>query len=235
MRLKKVAAESNALQEIPVAKVDHDPWADEPVQDDSKFNFLPKPKPVVAPASIKQAPVVLTANGKPVPAVKKPDPGISYNPVFQDWDRLLTTEGEKAVEAEKKRLEEQAAEEKRLALVAAAQAEPEEEAKPDDESEWEGFESEYEATPEWLNKKRAQRKTPQQRNRAKRRKEAERKAKWEESMKRKEEQLRQSQLGAKKEGEEGEENEDMQVEKRQSDEEEEGDDRALRRRPLGRH
>lgn len=230
VRLKKVAAETS-LEQItaPSTTPTYDPWGDAPSEkpDDSKFTFLPKPKPTTIPATLKQAPVVLTANHKPVPAVKKPDPGMSYNPEFQAWDRLLTEEGQREVEAEKKRLEEQAAEEERQRLIAAAQAEPDDELKPDDESEWEGFESEYEATPEWLNKKRPQRKTIAQRNRIKRRKEAERKARWEAQMKKKEEQMKQVAKPTEEPAEE-----DMQLEKAESSDDE-GDDRVLRRRPLG--
>ncbi|KAI5302047.1 hypothetical protein KEM56_001102, partial [Ascosphaera pollenicola] len=215
-----VAAEASLEQvTAPTTTPTYDPWGAPPSEapEDPKLNFLPKPKPLTVPRTLKQAPIVLTANHKPVPAVKKPDPGLSYNPDFESWDRLLTEEGRREVEAEKKRLEEQAAEEERQRLIAAAQAEPDDEAKPDDESEWEGFESESEATPEWLNKKRPQRKTIAQRNRIKRRKEAERKAKWEAQMKKKEEQMKQEITAAETE-------EDMQLEKAESSDEE-GDDR----------
>ncbi|KAI5291634.1 hypothetical protein KEM54_002564 [Ascosphaera aggregata] len=233
VRLKKVAAETSLEQvTAPSAVPAYDPWGDAPIEklDDSKFSFLPKPKPVTVPSTLKQAPVVLTANQKPVPAVKKPDPGQSYNPEFTEWDRLLTEEGQREVEAEKKRLVEQAEEEERQRLIAAAQAEPDDEAQPDDESEWEGFESEYEPTPEWLNKKRPQRKTSAQRNRVKRRKEAERKAKWEAQMKKKEEQMNKINRSADTAAEEG-----MRMEKLESSSDDEGDDRKLRRRAFGRH
>lgn len=209
----------------------HDPWADEQDQtplDDPKFDFLEKPKPKVEPDTLKKAPVSLAANGKPVPSVKTPDAGISYNPVFEDWDRLLTEQGEKEVEAEKKRLQEEEKEQEKKRLREEAKGD-DGEVKSDDESAWEGFESEYEQ-PEWLSKKRPQRKTKAQRNRINRRKEAERKAKWEGKAKRKEDQAAQA-------NELAEENKEKELRRKQqlsSDSSDEGDDTVLRRRPMGR-
>lgn len=230
LRLKQVAKEANPTQTAEESEL-YDPWADSedptPVED-PQFDYLEKPKPKVAPPTIKQPPISLAANGKPIPSVRKPDAGISYNPSFEDWDRLLQEKGHEAVEAEKKRLEEERKEQERQRLIAEAQND-DGEVKSDDESAWEGFESEYEK-PEWLNKKRPARKTKAERNRIKRRKEAERKARWEAKMKQKEEQLEQAKAIAE------------QVQQRQlersresgDDSSEEGDDAALRRKPLGK-
>jgi nucleolar protein 53 len=136
------------------------------------FNYLEKPKPKVAPPTISHAPIPMTASGKPVKAVKAPKAGASYNPSFNDWDDLLTQEGQKVVDAEKKRLQAEREEAERAARIAAIASEDARGGRTDDESAWEGFESEYEST-EWLNKKRPERKTPAQRNKIKRRKEAE--------------------------------------------------------------
>ncbi|GFF20239.1 60S ribosome subunit biogenesis protein NOP53 [Aspergillus terreus] len=67
--------------------------------EDPQFDYLEKPKPKVAPDTLKQGPISLAANGKPVPAVRTPDAGTSYNPSFEEWDRLLQEQGQKEVEA----------------------------------------------------------------------------------------------------------------------------------------
>ncbi|EHA23571.1 hypothetical protein ASPNIDRAFT_197959, partial [Aspergillus niger ATCC 1015] len=229
LRLKQVAKEGNPVNK-PAENDLYDPWGDaeEPTPlDDPQFDFLEKPKPKVEPVTLKQAPISLAANGKPVPAVRKPTAGISYNPTFEDWDRLLQEQGEKAVEAEKKRLEEERKEEERQRLIAEAQ-DDDGMVKSDDESAWEGFESEYEK-PDWLNKKRPERKTKAQRNKIKRRKEAERQAKWEEQMKRKEEQA----AYAKEAAERVEAQALARADDSEDSSSEEGDDTVLRRKPLG--
>lgn len=235
LRLKKVAAEGNPVAQSETSAT-YDPWADTPEPnplDDSKFDFLEKPKPVVAPPTIKQPPISLAANGKPVPSVKNPHAGQSYNPTFEDWDRLLREEGEKEVEAEKKRLEEQRKEEERQRLIAEAQND-DGEVKSDDESAWEGFESEYEK-PEWLNKKRPERKTKAQRNKIKRRKEEERKAKLEAQIKKREQQALEAKAIARKVKEEEEARAKRREKKQEDDSSEEGDDTVLRQRPLGKN
>lgn len=228
-RLKQVAKEANPMGK----KADnqfYDPWADdaEPstTYDDPRFDFLQKPKPKVEPVTLKHAPISLAANGKPVASVKMPHAGTSYNPVFEQWDQLLEKHGAQAVEAEKIRLEEEAKEAEKQRLIEEAQGD-DGEVKSDDESAWEGFESEYEK-PEWLNKKRPERKTKVQRNKIKRRKEAERKAKWEAQVQKREaqaqhiakitEELAQKQL-------EGENDSDA--------DDSEGDDAVLRRKTFG--
>lgn len=232
-RLKGVAQAGNPVGED-VSQgseaVVYDPWAEpesEPIDDDlEKFDFLEKKKPIVAPSTLKEPPISLAANGKPVPSVKNPGAAASYNPVFQEWDSVLVEEGQKEVEAEKARIEEEKKEQERLARIEAANDEGD--MKSDDESAWEGFESEYE-TPEWLNKKRPERKTQAQRNKIKRRKEAERKAKWEAQMKKRQSQAEQIRSIAKKVKEQDEEQ--MQS---KDDSTDEGDDNELRRRPLGK-
>ncbi|KAL4786778.1 hypothetical protein BJX76DRAFT_345985 [Aspergillus varians] len=228
-RLKQVAKEGNPMGKTSNGDF-YDPWADEVVPtplDDPKFDYLEKPKAKVLPDTLKRAPISLAANGKTVPSVRAPTAGTSYNPTFEDWDQLLQEQGQKAVELEKKRLEEERKEQELQRLILAAQ-DDDGEAKSDDESAWEGFESEYEK-PEWLNKKRPDRKTKTQRNKIKRRKEAERLAKWEAQMKKKEEQLAEAKAIAERinqlELERGSDGDDSS---------DEGDDTALRRKPLGK-
>ncbi|KAE8360353.1 hypothetical protein BDV27DRAFT_148774 [Aspergillus caelatus] len=227
LRLKQVAKEGKPIKKD-VGGEFYDPWADAedptPVED-PQFDFLEKPKPKVAPVTLKEAPISLAANGKAIPAVRTPNAGTSYNPTFEDWDGLLQEQGAKEVEAEKKRLEEERKEEERQRLIAEAK-DDDGEVRSDDESAWEGFESEYE-TPDWLKKKRPERKTKAQRNKIKRRKEAERQAKWEAQMKKKEEQVEQAKAIAEK-------MKQQELERAESsDSEGEGDDTALRRKPLG--
>ncbi|CAG7996214.1 unnamed protein product [Penicillium olsonii] len=229
-RLKQVAKDAQPLGKKTENEF-YDPWAEdaEPstTYDDPRFDFLQKPKPKVEPTTLKHAPVSLAANGKAVPSVKMPHAGTSYNPVFEEWDRLLETHGAKAVEAEKKRLEEEAKEAEKQRLIEEARND-DGEVKSDDESAWEGFESEYEKS-EWLNKKRPERKTKVQRNKIKRRKEAERKAKWEAQMQKRE---AQAEHIAKITEELAQKEKDAENQS-DADDSEEGDDTVLRRRAFG--
>ncbi|KAK9858894.1 hypothetical protein MYU51_015695 [Penicillium brevicompactum] len=229
-RLKQVARDAQPMGKKAENEF-YDPWAEdaEPTTtyDDPRFDFLQKPKPKVEPTTLKHAPISLAANGKAVPSVKMPHAGTSYNPVFEEWDRLLETHGAQAVEAEKKRLAEEAKEAERQRLIEAARND-DGEVKSDDESAWEGFESEYEK-PEWLNKKRPERKTKVQRNKIKRRKEAERKAKWEAQMQKREAQAEHiakitEEIALKEQN--GENQSD-------ADDSEDGDDTVLRRKTFG--
>ncbi|KAK6512082.1 hypothetical protein TWF481_000979 [Arthrobotrys musiformis] len=154
----------------------YDPWGD--IVPDAegtaakmdKLTFVEKPKKLAAPATIKHAPIGITKEGEEaVPAVRLPDPGISYNPDFQTWDDLLSREGEKEIELEKKRIEYAEQEKKILALADIEDEDEEEEESEEEESDEEGEEGEGKAV-----KKKPQRKTPAQRNKVKRRKEAER-------------------------------------------------------------
>lgn len=231
MRLKQAAKDANLVNKNGGNEL-YDPWAEEvedsgPVVEDPRFDFLEKPKPKVAPDTLKHAPISLAANGKAIPAVRLPHGGTSYNPQFEEWDRLLEEQGAKAVEAEQKRLDEEKKEQEKQRLIAEAQ-DDDGEVKSDDESAWEGFESEYEK-PEWLNKKRPERKSKTQRNKIRRRKEAERQAKWEAQKAKKEAQAEQIQELAER----AKEQELERQNESDADDSEEGDDTVLRRKPFG--
>ncbi|OQU94447.1 hypothetical protein CLAIMM_00802 [Cladophialophora immunda] len=140
--------------------------------------YIPKPRAKVAPSSLRRPPVALTSTGVPTQAVPKPDAGQSYNPSFEDWDSLLTREGEKEVQAERRRLREAQIAAEKQARIDALANQPDPRPEDNQESEWEGFETEDEGNPaDLLKRKRPERKTPAQRNKIKRRKEAERLAK----------------------------------------------------------
>ena len=157
---------------------DHDPWAstDDDTALDPRFSYLHKPEPIRAPPTLKEVPVSLVVGVNVFPAVPKPKAGMSYNPLFDDWSDLITREGAKEVEAEKRRLREAEVERITQERIAAAVSDDEPAFQTEDESAWEGFESEYEGS-EWLKKRRPERKTPAERNKIKRRKAAERQAK----------------------------------------------------------
>jgi nucleolar protein 53 len=146
----------------------------------------------MAPDTLRREPVALTADGHSVRAVRRPAAEKSYNPRFDDWAARFEREGAKEVEAERRRLEIEAEAQARLDLAYKAQAEEEERERerarrvaagePEEEeeggSEWEGIASDAEGkAPEWLLKKRPERKTQAQRNRILRRKEEERRVK----------------------------------------------------------
>lgn len=231
LRLKQAARDANISKKGNNQL--YDPWADDAEVDDSavvedpKFNFLPKPKAKVAPETLKHAPISLAANGKAIPAVRMPHAGTSYNPVFEEWDRLIEEHGKEAVEAEKQRLEEELKEQEKQRLIEEAQGD-DGEVKSDDESAWEGFESEYEK-PEWLNKKRPERKSKTQRNKIKRRKEAERLAKWEAQKAKKESQVSR----AEELLELAKQRELYGAHDSDADDSDEGDETKLRRKPFG--
>lgn len=230
LRLKESARDASFSKKANNNEL-YDPWADEADEsiavEDPQFNFLPKPKPKVAPETLKHAPISLAANGKAIPSVRMPHAGTSYNPVFEQWDQLLEEHGKEAVEAEKKRLEEEKKEQERQRLIEEAQND-DGEVKSDDESAWEGFESEYEK-PEWLNKKRPERKTKTQRNKATRRKEAERLAKWEAQKAKKDAQL----ARVEELTELAKQRELYGVNDSDADDSDEGDETKLRRKPFG--
>ena len=235
-RLREVAYGSQSVKDV--IKTDdapeYDPWAVNPEEEDPKFSYLEKEKPIRAPRTLKEAPISLAAGKGAVPAVPAPKPGTSYNPVFHDWDALVTAEGEKEVEAEKKRLREATLEQERLARIAAAEKERDNDIQTEDESAWEGFESDYEA-PEWLKKRRPERKTPSERNKIKRRKEAERREKWEK--KEKERETQQKQIGEIiKKAKEVQKTKALVKVKGEGEgaEQQEVDERVLRRRKLGK-
>ncbi|OCT44759.1 60S ribosome subunit biogenesis protein NOP53 [Cladophialophora carrionii] len=152
-------------------------------EDQQGNEYIPRPKPKIAPPTIRRPPIALTHNGLPTHAVPTPDAGHSYNPSFEDWDTLLTREGEREIQAEQKRLAEAQLAAEKQARIDALAAQPERQPGDDGESEWEGFETETEVTESEMRKrKRPERKTPAQKNKLKRRKEAERLAKHEAKM-----------------------------------------------------
>ncbi|KAL8826662.1 MAG: hypothetical protein Q9191_003661 [Dirinaria sp. TL-2023a] len=181
-RLRNIAFGGAAVQKEMVmagGAPDYDLWVcngDELVQD-SMFDYLEKSKPVRAPRTLKEAPISLIEGSISYPAVPKPHAGRSYNPVFESWDQLLVEEGNKEIEAERKRIKEAEEEQLKLDRIAAAQT-AKEDLQTEEESAWEGFESEFERS-DWLDKRRPQRKTPAERNKMKRRKEAARQQKIE--------------------------------------------------------
>ncbi|KAL8650737.1 MAG: hypothetical protein Q9226_005013 [Calogaya cf. arnoldii] len=218
----------------------NDPWAPKGTEEDreSQLSYLEKPKPIRAPATLKKQPISLLANASTIPAISKPKPATSYNPDFQDWHALLTSAGAKEVSAERARLAAAAAEEENQARIATAQAERDDDYKTEEESAWEGFESEYE-TGEWIKKKRPERKTPAERNKVNRRKEAERRAKWEAQMKKREKQQKQIEAIAKQVGRDAKARNASTAVVAVKDGDEDSDDnetqdQILRRRKLGK-
>ncbi|KAI9836612.1 MAG: hypothetical protein M1819_001246 [Sarea resinae] len=238
MRLKKLAYGGGAVHKDVVkadGEVSHDPWAEnlpESAERDPQFSFLEPPKPKREPKTLKRAPISLVASGKDAPAVKKPEAGFSYNPSFQDWDEILTREGQKEVVAERKKLQEEQKEKEKQERVAASALEQDQEVDSGEESVWEGIETEAEADEEGpVTKKQPERKTPAQRNKIKKRKEAERQARWDAQMKKRARQAEQIKMIAK--AVEAREKAKSDIEG-DSLEEEDIDDRVLRRRKLGR-
>jgi nucleolar protein 53 len=142
----------------------------------------------VAPGSLKQAPTPMTASGRPVRAVRDPNASSSYNPTFEDWDAALTKEGEKEIEAERKRRVAAVAEAEKEARIAAASLD-DVNYQTDPESAWEGFETDREDSS--VKAKRPERKTQAQRNKIKRRKEAESQVRHEQQMANKKKQAKQ--------------------------------------------
>ena len=157
--------------------------------------------------------------------------------MYTDYEERFLAEGEKELMAEQKRLA--AAEEERVKLEAAAKSAAEAEdaearaelSEWEEDSAWEGFESGAEDIR--LSAKRAERKTPAQRNRIKRRKEEERKAKMVANIKKKNEQAAQVKKIAKAVAEK-EQLRALSRLKQNEDSSSEGDDMELRRRKLGK-
>jgi nucleolar protein 53 len=224
---------------VEATEASYDPWdlqrdIEETTQD-PRFSFLEKAQKKKAPSTLKHKPISLAASGKEIPAVKKPEGGYSYNPMFTDYEERLITEGGKELAAEQKRLA--VAEAERIKLEAAAKSAAEAEAAEvradlsewDEDSAWEGFESGTEDVR--LNAKRPERKTQAQRNRIKRRKEEERKAKMAADIKKKNDQAAQIKKIAK--GLAAKEKSRALAVVR-NDSSSEGDDLELRRRKLGK-
>ncbi|KAK4064784.1 uncharacterized protein Triagg1_8971 [Trichoderma aggressivum f. europaeum] len=186
-RLKKVA-DGHHENTVAVRDATFDLWdgpAAPATQDPT--DFLPEKTEAKVPKSMKLKPLSLLANGKQAPAVPKPTGGYSYNPSFPEYESRLAEESTKALEAEQKRLEAEAAEAQKLEAAArsAAEADAAEEranmSEWEEDSEWEGFQSGVED--ERPSAKQPKRKTQAQRNRIKRRKEEEQLAQHKANMK----------------------------------------------------
>lgn len=190
-RLRHIAYHGDKVHKDIVINTDaeYDPWAPVPPKVVPKeFDFLEEKKPISEPVTLKHKPISLAADGREVRAVRKPAAEKSYNPTFDDWAARLEREGAKEVKKEQKRLDDAALEADRQLKIKEAQAE-EENARLNEsewESEWEGIASESEQTPEWMLKKKKERKTPAQRNKVIRRKEAESQKRHEEHIRTKE-------------------------------------------------
>lgn len=243
IRIRKVADGSHE-NTVHIEEATYDPWAVaapaaaakiEPAKLNDDFSIAPAARPK-APPTLHKKPTPLTASGKAPAAVPKPKGGYSYNPAFNEYEARLQAESEKAVEAERKRLA--ALEADRLRAEAAARSAAEAEAAEaradmsewDEDSAWEGIESDGEGLS--VKAKRPERKTQAQRNRIKRRKEEERRKKAEEAQRRKEEQARRIEELADEvvERERARALEKVEM----SDDESEADDAELRRRQLGK-
>lgn len=211
-----------------------DLWDEPPVAELTQtLEYVPKKRSKVAPPTIKRAPVPLTANGKPVQAVRRPEEGTSYNPDYEQWEKLILKEGEKEIAAEKLRIAAQQHEAEKQARIEAAQAD-ETAGRTDDESAWEGFETENEDM-NVLRQKRPTRKTPTERNKSKKRKAAERLAKHEAKMAAKQVYVTQEDLDALNRSLVEKDDSAQQLTQKEDDGQEEvyGDDSKLRRRKMG--
>ena len=239
-RLRKIADGHQGEALVEITEASFDPWDAqkdvEEAEQDPRFSFLEKARKKKAPSTLKQKPISLAANGKSIPAVKKPEGGYSYNPMFTDYEERLTAEGEKEVAAEKSRMA--VVEAERIRLEAAAKSAAEAEAAEaraelsewEEDSVWEGFESGTEDVR--LNAKRPERKTPAQRNKIKKRKEEELKAKMAADIKKKNEQAARIKQIAK---EIIVKNKSRALALLQNDDSSsDGDDLELRRRKLGK-
>jgi nucleolar protein 53 len=237
-RLRAIAYGGEQVQKniVRLEGATHDPWAAEEMVRDPA-SFLEEKRAKREPNTLKRAPTSLAASGKALPAVRRPEAGKSYNPMFDDWKEVLTREGNKEVEAEKKRLAKAEVERVRQERIMAIAAEPE--VGSDDgesawESEWEGFQSELEE--DFVKNKRPERKTQAERNKINRRKEAERKALHEAKIKEKDRQGAQIKALAKavKQQEKAREDAQALALMGQDDSSSNGDDEVLRRKPLGK-
>lgn len=238
-RIKKVA-DGHHESTVTVTDASYDPWAVGPAgpiaiaKTEAEDEWIARPPTAKAPVTLAKKPISLSANGKAVPAVPKPIGGYSYNPVVTDYMARLENEGEKALEAERKRLEDAEADLKKQEAAARSAAEAEaaearaELSEWDEDSAWEGFESEAEG----INTKRPKRKTPAQRNKVKRRKAEEGRLKHEAAMRRKEEQAKH--IKELTEAVEVRQQQQALEKMEMSDGESEGNDVELRRRQLGK-
>jgi nucleolar protein 53 len=239
-RLRKIANGQRDESTVIVAEASYDPWdlqkdAEEAMQD-PRFSFLEKIPKKKAPRTLSHKPISLAASGKAIPAVKKPEGGYSYNPVFIDYEERLAVEGGRELAAERKRLA--TMEEERVKLEATMKSAAESEAAEaraelsewEEDSAWEGIESGTENFR--LAIKKPERKTQAQRNKILRRKEEERKAKMAADVRRKNEQAAQIKKITKAVA--AKEHSRALDLNNNDDSSSEGDDLELRRRKLGK-
>jgi len=241
VRLRKIADGQNNKSIVEVTEASFDPWDlqkdIEEITQDPRFSFLEKARKRTAPKTLKEKPISLAANGKNIPAVRRPEGGFSYNPKASDYEKRLTAEGEKELAAELLRIA--AVEAERVKVEAAAKSAAEAEAAEaradmsewEEDTDWEGFESGVEDLR--LTAKRPERKSQVQRNKIKRRKEEERKAKMTAEMKKRNEQATQIKKIAKAVAER-EEARQLALQLKEDNENSSGDDLELRRRKLGK-
>ncbi|KAL9059457.1 MAG: hypothetical protein Q9162_001155 [Coniocarpon cinnabarinum] len=186
----------SALQDVPDS-ASFDPWAaPESAPAEPHRSFLDDPPSLREPKTLREKPISMTASGRNVPSVPKPNAGRSYNPNFDAWLTLKEHEEAKALSSEQTRLRQEAEERERAerAAIAAADADRAEQDRAvmsEYESDWEGFQSEPDEA--MLTAKRPERKTPAERNKVKRRKAAEAWARHERKAKEQERQERQLQ------------------------------------------
>ncbi|KAI1176932.1 ribosome biogenesis protein Nop53/GLTSCR2 [Nemania sp. FL0916] len=191
-RLRKVA-DGHHESTVEVTDASYDPWAVVPEPTSSETVKDKRDAKKKAPKSFSEKSISLLASGKPMAAVPTPAGDYSYNPRFEDYEARYTEECNKAVEAEKKRLEEEEID--RVKAEAAARSAAEADAAEaraelsewDEDSEWEGFQSGGEEMRQTLKKQK--RKTKADRNRIQRRKDEERRLKHETKTKLRKEQL----------------------------------------------
>ena len=110
----------------PSAVPSYDPWQDAPPPPTTTTTTATATTTTAAvgvkpPKTLAHKPVALSVVGS-VPAVRLPEPGVSYNPEFAAWDALLQHIGAQEVESEKKRLAAAADEARILALAAEPDA-----------------------------------------------------------------------------------------------------------------
>lgn len=155
-------------------------------------NFIVPAVKAKPPKTMRRKPLSLAASGKVVPAVSKPAGSHSYNPLFEEYANRLQSESEKAVEAEKKRLAKIEADRLKDEAMARSAAEADaaearaELSEWDEDSAWEGFETDADNDEEQqanAPRKQPKRKTTVQRNKYKHRKELEGQQKHDAAMK----------------------------------------------------
>ncbi|KAI1765352.1 P60-like protein [Hypoxylon sp. FL1150] len=235
-RLRRVADGHHDMT-VDVADAAYDPWG-AVVQPETQTLIDKRDETKKAPKSFSKKPISLLASGKAPKAVPKPTGGYSYNPDFTDYEARYVEESNKAVEAERKRLEAEEAD--RLKKEAAARSAAEAEAAEaraelsewDEDSEWEGFQSGGEELK--VSAKRPGRKSQAQRNRIQRRKEEERRLRHETKTKVRKAQMEEIKRIAKEISERDLQRALTFANAEESDSSADDNDEELRRRQLGK-